>query len=135
MILATLRKRDELFRNSFMRRVEHLGKTPRNQLDAVFDVVDKWFNSKNFFGCMFINASAEFSAQDNPCHVICAEHKRLMFDYICRLAANAGAKKPEALSEELSFLIEGAIVHAHVCGDKKAAIKAKKWRSCLLIGI
>ena len=126
LILATLRRRDEIFRNNFMRSVERLGKTPREQLDALFDTCDEWFNSKTFSGCMFINASAEFSAQDNPCHVVCAEHKRLMFEYVRSLAASAGAKNPSELSEELNFLIEGATVHAHVNGDKKAALKAKK---------
>lgn len=126
LILATLRKRDELFRNFFMRSVERLGKTPRQQLDALFDAAGEWFHSKTFSGCMFINASAEFSAQDNPCHMVCAEHKRLVCDYIRGLAANAGAKNPAELAEQLNFLIEGAIVHAHVCGDKHAAAKAKK---------
>lgn len=126
LILATLRRRDELFRNNFMRSVERLGKTPRQRLDAVFETIDEWFNSKNFSGCMFINASAEFPKQENPCHIVCAEHKRLMFDYICELAKNAGAKNPDALSEELIFLIEGATVQAHVCGDKKAGMKAKE---------
>lgn len=126
LILATLRRRDELFRNNFMRSVERLGKTPRKRLDAVFDTIDEWFNSKQFSGCMFINASAEFATQDNPCHAFSAEHKRLMFDYLCELAENAGAKNPAELSEELIFLVEGATVQAHVCGDKKAGIKAKK---------
>jgi AcrR family transcriptional regulator len=31
LILATLRRRDELFRNNFMRSVERLGKTPRQR--------------------------------------------------------------------------------------------------------
>jgi AcrR family transcriptional regulator len=126
LILATLRRRDELFRNNFMRSVERLGKTPRKQLDAVFDTIDEWFNSKQFSGCMFIKASSEFSVQDNPCHIVCAEHKRLMFNYIRELAENAGAKNPSELSEELNLLIEGATVQAHVCGDKKAGVKAKK---------
>ena len=126
LILATLRKRDELFRNNFMRSVERLGKNPRERLDALFDAADEWFNSKNFSGCMFINASAEFSALDDPCHLICAEHKRLMFEYVRELSARAGAKRPEELSEEINYLMEGAIIHAHVCGDKKAGMKAKE---------
>ncbi len=126
LILATLRRRDELFRNNFMRSVERLGKTPRQRLDAVFDTIDVWFNSRHFSGCMFINAAAEFSEQDNPCHIVCAEHKRLMFEYIRELAENAGAKNPGELSQELNLLIEGATVQAHVCGDKKAGIKAKE---------
>lgn len=126
LILATLRRRDEMFRNTFMRSVERLGKTPRQRLDAVFDTIDEWFHSREFSGCMFINAAAEFADQENPCHVVCAEHKHLMYEYIRGLAENAGAKNPGQLSEELNLLIEGATVQAHVCGDKSAGKKAKK---------
>ena len=39
LILAALRRRDEKFRNWFMRAVERLGKTPRNRLLAIFDAL------------------------------------------------------------------------------------------------
>jgi AcrR family transcriptional regulator len=126
LILAVLRRRDEEFRNNFMRAVERFGNTPAERLEAVFDAADEWFNGKNFYGCMFINASAEFTSTDNPCHVVCAEHKNLMYQYIKKLAENAGARNPSELSEQLNLLIEGATVQAHVCGDKTAALKAKK---------
>ena len=109
-----------------MRGVESIGKTPRERLEAVFDAADGWFNSKGFCGCMFINASAEFTDADNPCHVVAAEHMRLMLDYIVDLAEKAEAKDPKELAGQLFLLIEGAIVQAHVSGDKAAAMKAKK---------
>ncbi|MCE9625420.1 MAG: TetR/AcrR family transcriptional regulator [Deltaproteobacteria bacterium] len=126
LILAVLRRRDEIFRNQFMRNVERLGKNPRQRLEAIFDTLDEWFNGKKFCGCMFINASAEFSDQGNPCHLVCAEHKRLMQEYFRDLAEKAGAQDPDSLSEELMFLAEGATVQAHVCGDKRAGQKAKR---------
>ncbi len=125
LILAVLRRRDEQFRNNFMRTVERIGKTPQERLEAVFDACDEWFNSKDFCGCMFINAAAEFTEADNPCHVIAAEHLRLMNDYITGLAKDAGVENPEKLAEQISFLMEGATVQAHVSGDKDAAQKAK----------
>lgn len=132
LILATLRKRDELFRNNFMRSVERLGKTPRQRLDAIFDTIDEWFNSKNFCGCMFINASAEFAELEHPSHVVCAEHKRLMYEYVEELAAAVGVKKPGELSEELNLLIEGATVQAHVSGDKSAGLRAKRMAQVII---
>ncbi len=125
LILAVLRKRDELFRDNFIRNVERFGKTPPQKLYALFDALHEWFNSPQFFGCMFINAAAEYTPQDHPFHLVCAEHKRLMSDYVHTLATQAGAHEPRALTEQLNYLIEGAIVHAHVCGDKTAALKAK----------
>lgn len=126
LILAVLRRRDEEFRNHFMRMTERLTTKPADRLIAIFDVADEWFKSKDFCGCMFINASAEFSEPDNPCHIVCVEHKRLMYEYIKSIAQEAGAKNPGELSEQLNLLIEGAVVQAHVCGDKKVAQKAKK---------
>lgn len=126
LILAALRRRDELFRNYFMRAVEQHGRTALERLIAIFVVLDTWLNSEGFFGCMFINAAAEFSEQNNPCHMVCSEHKRLMSGYIRDLARAAGAKDPENLAAELSLLIEGAIVQAHVYGDKQAGSRAKK---------
>lgn len=126
LILAVLRRRDEQFRNFFMRTVEKYGSTPRARLEAVFDAADEWFNSKGFSGCMFINAAAEFSKQDNPCHILCAEHKRLMGEYIKGLGEAAGVSNPAELSNQLNLLIEGATVQAHVCNDKDSAKKAKE---------
>ncbi len=125
LILATLRKRDELFRNKLMRATERRASEPRDRLLAVFDFLADWFHEKDFNGCMFINAAAEFAEQDNPSHMLSAEHKRLVADYLCEQAELAGARDPVALSHELNLLMEGAIVYAHVMGDKRSAERAR----------
>lgn len=125
LILATLRKRDELFRNNLMRETERLGNTPKERLLTIFDALGTWFHEKDFTGCMFINAAAEFPEADNPSHIVSAEHKRLVCDYVRDLAAQANAQNPEELSKQLNLLMEGAIVEAHVCGNKDAASRAK----------
>lgn len=133
LVLATLRKRDELFRNNLMREVERLADTPTEKILAIFDVIGNWFHEKNFSGCMFINASAEFSKADNPSHMLCAEHKRLVTEYIKELSVQAKMKEPGKLAKQLNLLIEGAIVTAHVEGDKSAAVRAKEIAKMLII--
>lgn len=132
LVLATLRKRDELFRNNLMRETKRLANAPKDRLLVIFDVIDAWFNDKNFSGCMFINASAEFAETDNPCHVVCAEHKRLVCEYIRELAEQAQAKDAEELSKQLNLLIEGAIVDAYVSGNLDAAKRAKKMAETII---
>ena len=132
LVLAALRKRDELFRNSLMRKTERLGSTAKERLLSIFDVVGEWFEDKDFAGCMFINASAEYSESDNPSHIVCAEHKRLVREYIRELAVQAEIDNPEELSQQLNLLIDGAIVDAHVSGNKDAASQAKKIAFVLL---
>ncbi|MCJ8269679.1 MAG: hypothetical protein MJK04_09785, partial [Psychrosphaera sp.] len=122
--MSVLRKRDELFRNNMMRETERMAIQPRDRLLALFDVMGNWFHEETFSGCMFINASAEFSDLKDPCHVLCAEHKKLICDYIEQLAKLAGAQDPLELAKQLNLLSEGAIVNAHVEGDLAAGQRA-----------
>ena len=132
LILAVLRLRDENFRNTFVRRVEELAKTPRDRLLATFDALGEWFAQKDFRSCMFIKAASEYQDKAHPIHAASAEHKRLLFAYVRDLAKKAGANKPDALARQLMLLKEGAIVTAHMQGPKGVAKNAKAAAEVLL---
>jgi AcrR family transcriptional regulator len=125
LILAALRKRDEIFRNQFMQDVESRAKKPRERLLAMFDTLEDWFADKDFSGCIFINAAAEYPEMDNPIHTTCAENKRLLVKYVIELAEQAGAKDANLLGNGLSLLIEGAVIMYYVGNQKNAAKQAK----------
>jgi len=125
LILAVLRRRDEEFRNWFVRAVERRAETPRARLIVLFDVLGEWFAERNFTGCTFINAAAEYGRADDPIHASAAEHKKLVRSYIRDLAHAAGAKDPEDLAYALNLLIEGAITMAYVVGELDAAARAR----------
>ncbi|MGI3211023.1 TetR/AcrR family transcriptional regulator [Roseovarius tibetensis] len=114
LILAALRLRDEQFRNWLYRRMEEEASTSGGQLLAMFEVLREWFTHKDFAGCMFIKASAEFAKADHPIHVQSAEHKRMICTHLCALAKEAGARDPDALARQLLLLKEGATVAAHL---------------------
>ncbi|MDA1326838.1 MAG: TetR/AcrR family transcriptional regulator [Proteobacteria bacterium] len=126
LILAVLRQRDETFRNWFMRTVENSAEEPRDRLLAIFDALEQWIRQEGFCGCTFINAAAEFGERGDAILGSCAEHKRLMLDYVEKLAAAAGARDPEELAFALNLLAEGAIVTAQVMGQKDSAARAKR---------
>jgi AcrR family transcriptional regulator len=126
LILAALRRRDERFRNWFMRQVEQRATEPRGRLLAVFDVLQEWFDSREFSGCNFINAAAEYGDPENPIHAACAEHKRLLLGYLKQLAAGACAPDPNVLAEQLMLLVEGATVMRHTAGHKHAGRTARR---------
>lgn len=126
LILASLRLRDENFRNWLFRRMEELADTPRGQLSALFVALAEWFKEDTYRGCMFIKASAEFQEADHPIHVQAAEHKRLLFSFVKELAAKAGAKDPATLAYSLLLLKEGAIVTAQMgYADDPATVAAQ----------
>ena len=125
LILAVLRRRDENFRNWLMRFVEERGATARERMLALFDAHEAWFKQKDYRGCMFINAAAEFPVIADPIHGIAAEHKRLVAGYLTDLAREAGATDAEGLAFELMLLLDGAIVCAQVTGVADAATRAR----------
>lgn len=132
LILAALRKQDEDFRNSFMRKVERSSERPAERLLAMFDVYQEWSKSSDFYGCTFVNASAEFSDLSSPIHALCAEHKRLMLRYIQELAEAAGIEDGDYLAKQLMMLIDGATVLTQVTGKAELFHQAKKTAKELL---
>jgi hypothetical protein len=122
-----------------MGAMERASSNPRERI-AMFDALDEWFheramNALGFHGCAFINAAGEYADPEDPVHRACAEHKRLIVEYLRKLAAEAGAEDPSALAEQLALVKEGAIITAYVRNMPAAAQQASEWRpaqSCCL---
>lgn len=121
LILATLRLRDELFRNKIIRRIEEITSDPKEQLTALFTALDEWFFEPDFRGCMFIKASGEYPVRGTPIHNSTAEHKQLLHIHFEEVARKAGAPDPAALARKILLLKEGAIVMAHIKGPEGVA--------------
>ncbi len=132
LILAALRLRGERFRDGLVKGVEARADKPRGRLLALFGALDEGINQPDFNGCAFINASAEYGQPDNPIHQAAAEHKKLIRYYIRQIAAEAGAPDPDTLADTLDLLMEGAIVTAHVSGQKDAAKVARRAATVLI---
>ncbi|MEO3415582.1 TetR/AcrR family transcriptional regulator [Roseovarius sp. CAU 1744] len=132
LILAVLRLRDENFRNWLFRRIDELSDTPREKLLAIFDALEEWFAMREFRGCMFIKASAEYQEHDDPIHAQSTEHKRLLADYFSKLCKVAGATEPEQLAQQILVLKEGAIVMAVLGRGLEAARDAKNTARVLI---
>ncbi len=124
LIIAALRLGDERFRNDFMKRLEGRA-APADALFAIFDVLAELQERKEFRGCAFINACAEYGDRDSPIHSLAAEHKRLILAYVRKLAEDAGARDPEGLARQICILMDGVIVTAQVSGDMDAARSAR----------
>ena len=96
------------------------------KLMAMFDAIDEWINSDRFFGCNFINASAEFSDIEHPIHRYAADHKLELSDYIQSCIPNVSNEDSDELAKEILLLLDGAIVCAHTTGLKDSAARGKR---------
>lgn len=125
LILAVLRYYDERSRNSFMRAVEAKTDIPKDRLLFVFDVVEEWFNSSDFSGCLFVRAMGEYPEEGTSIRSVCQESKILTQKYIQSLAEKAELQNAVELSEQLMLLLEGAITMAQVNNSSLSAMRAK----------
>jgi hypothetical protein len=73
--------------------------------------------SKGRLGCAFIRASVEFPDVTHPVHCVATEHKEMIRSYFRGLAAQANARNPSQLAEQIYLLFEGAIVASQLYGD------------------
>lgn len=132
LILAVLRYYDERHRNSFMRSVESRAENPEDHLLVIFDILEEWFNSKNFSGCLFVRSMGEYPEEGTSIRSVCQESKILTQRYIKSLAEKAELQDADELSEQLMLLIEGAITMAQVSNSHLSAVRAKKAAKVLI---
>jgi AcrR family transcriptional regulator len=126
LMIAAIKQRDGWEREAWSRAMRELGgDSPREQLLALFDVLDIWFNDPDFGGCQFINAAAEFPNPHDPVHQAAAAHKRAARDGFRDLAAAAGAADPEAFADVYTMLFEGTLILRQVHGRNDAARAAR----------
>ena len=137
LVIATLQRRDREFMDILRTRVPYFekkqsGDARMKKIMAYFDTLAEWINSDKFFGCMFINASAEYPRPSDPVHVICANHKRLVIQFIEQLISVFEFKDPHSMALQLALLTDGAIVNAHTTNIDNAASVAKETAKILL---
>jgi AcrR family transcriptional regulator len=132
LLHAVLDREGEEWRTWFADGLARARGSARDRLLAVFDLLQEWFGSDDYYGCAFINAVAEHDKLAPPVADIVARHRRLTDHILFSLAHEAGASDPERLVRELSLLIDGAIVTAMLDRSDRPAREAKDIATLLL---
>lgn len=127
LILAALEDHNSSFQESFLGLIRQRGgETPREQLLALFDVVENVIESEGFRGCVFVNVSIEFPLPHEPAHVEAMRSKQAIEGIVRDLADRAGASDPAALAEELCLIMEGAYITRHVSKNSETMRIARR---------
>ncbi len=99
---------------------------PSDQLIGLFDLLGDWFASGDFYGCIFINAAAEHHKEVGWVVPLARRHLADVRARILTLVEQAGLKAPRLVADELSLLIDGAIIAAMMTRDASGATTAKR---------
>jgi AcrR family transcriptional regulator len=129
LVEAYLRRRDRRWLDRLQARMAQV--QGRDRVLAVFDALNAWFAEPGFSGCAFINVAGELHT--NPVlRAIAREHKVALRTLLHSATSEAEVADPETLADWLMLLVEGAIVTAHVEGDRLAATRARSAAAALL---
>jgi AcrR family transcriptional regulator len=109
LILAALREADQRSRSRMIADIERRATDPKDRLLALFDFASDWVSREEFRGCLFIRASGEFPAEDDPVRAACAEHAAMITRYLTGLGVQAGVREPEVLARTLVLLFTGVL--------------------------
>ncbi|SOD41872.1 TetR/AcrR family transcriptional regulator [Nitrosovibrio sp. Nv4] len=93
----------------------------RERILALFDLLEKWFEKEDFFGCVFINAVAEHEKDSAWVKDVAVTYRDQIIGRLGALVAESGAKDPDIVTQKLGLIIEGAIVTAMVTQNSQAA--------------
>ena len=132
LILAALQLRHEQVVSRLQDKIEankqNQEKTdPVENVLVIFDNLNEWFNSETFFGCNFINVSAEYADPNHPINIFAAKHKQVIVNMIAeQLTTKENNQATQQKADQIGLLVEGAIVMAHTRGMKQSALIAKE---------
>ena len=121
LVFAVLEREGEAWRSWFQAAVEQLGGSPSDRLVGIFDVLEKWFKQDGFYGCAFINAVAEHNKEDPRIRALALAHKKKVHAVIRAMVDQAGVVNPEAMTEAIGMLVDGAIIAAVITGTSEHA--------------
>ena len=127
LMLAALEEQNGRLEQAFRDRIRREGgRAARDQLRALFDVVEQIADSDEFQGCIFINAAIEFPRQHEPAHVAAAQSKRAIEELVAEIAERAGAAAPALLARELCLIMDGAYVGRQIGASPDALHTARR---------
>ncbi len=131
LVAAVVQVRSDNWHEAIEERIA-AARTPATRLLAVFDFLEDFIAEDNFRGCALVNASVEILSPSSPGREIARSNKAANRERIRRLASDAGLNRARSLAESLSLLFEGAIVSAHVEGDRSAGNQARRAARALI---
>jgi AcrR family transcriptional regulator len=131
LVLAFLERREQHWTFAYVEaEARRRGRTPEEQLLAIFDAFDEWFRRDDFEGCSFIKLLLEMGAE-HPAGSASRHHLDNVRSIVRTLAQQARLRDSEGFAWSCQLLMEGAIISAGA-GDAHAAQRAKAMARALI---
>lgn len=131
LIEAFFERRQKLFTIGYLTaESERRGTTPREQLLAIFEIFDEWFQSPDFTGCPYLRALLEADPRDRAGTVSRAYLEDIRSS-VEAAATQMGLVDPDDFARCWLTLMQGSVVSA-VSGDTSSGSRIKRLGEILI---
>ncbi len=125
LILEVMRFQAKQWLEWFEETLNQRANDPRQKILTSFDILEEWFDSPNYHGCLFIKGALEIADLSHPVHHIAVTARQSVRTYIFKLALEAGIPKPEVFSQQYLLLFGGSILMASIEDTPRGAEYAR----------
>lgn len=115
LILQYLTARDKLWLDQLATYIDNQT-SKLGVINGIFDMLDDWFNSPNYNGCAFVNATGEFGINNYDILRVSKKHKNNVKKLIETKLNSIDSYNNDFIVLNVIMLIEGAISVSHVFG-------------------
>lgn len=125
LLRAVFKREAEMWFSWFNTDLPAHHSSPTKQLIYLFQLLQAWFGSGRFYGCLFTNAVAESDKSSSWIKEIAQNHFNKVQSHVEAIAQAAGFDDPEEKAQQICLLIDGAITTAMVSESDKGALIAQ----------
>ncbi len=113
-------------RADYMLAWEECGDNYKKKLLILFDKTKLSLNDPDFYGCPFLNASAEITDKKSPVRKVSHAHYKFVVNHLTEFAQHAKLKQPEIVGQKVAALILSGYAAWLVTGSKDSVTNARQ---------
>ena len=126
LVIAYLENRSREWVDWYRGQLYKMPLTPKDRLLSSFDVLDKWFTSKRYRGCLIANAIIELADDRHPAHEVKREYYASIKNMYLTLAQEADLRDCEYVAEQLFVFLREAMMAAYLDGPSGVVESCRK---------
>ena len=134
LVIAYLENRSREWVDWYKRQLYKMPLTPMDRLLSSFDVLDTWFKSKRYRGCLVANAIIELADHLHPVHEVKREYYASIKTMYLTLSREADLRDSEYVAEQLFVLLREAMMAAYLDGPNGVVERGTKRAYSVLEG-
>lgn len=131
LVVAYLARQDNLDQERY-RAHTALMESPLDRALAFFDLAAQGAESREYRGCVFLNAATEFPGAEHAVSRVVAAHRRWMHGELLAIARDLNFEDPADIADQLVIMYDGGVAGSKATRTSEPILRAQAMATLLL---